>query len=325
MKRVAIVAIVVGLFVLWQVWRGGAWESGVYLGYVEGDLLYIGPVEGERLRDLAVDAGSSVRAGDALFTMETPVLDAQRKEADDRIAQMEAQLQNLREALNRPQQVAVLEAAVRRAEAELKLSQLNFDRQKTLYAERDIAKSTLDNAQMALSRDEANLAEARRQVDAALLIGRSQEINAAEAAMKQARAQLAQLDIRIGRQKVFAPAAGVVQDVFFRPGEMVNAAQPVLSLLPPENRKARFYVPQSKLALMRLGQRVGVSCDGCADGLYARVFFIAGQEEFTPPVIFSDQERDKLVFKIEARMEGAARELPLGLPLRIRLDAGAAK
>jgi HlyD family secretion protein len=238
---------------------------------------------------------------------------------------MEAQLQNLKAALNRPQQVAVLQAAVVRAEAELKLSQLTFDRQQKLYAARDVAKATLDNAQMALSRDEAALAEAKRQVDAALLTGRSQEIDGAEASLRQARAQLHQLDIRISRQKVFAPASGVVQDVFFRVGEMVNAGQPVLSLLPPENRKARFYVPQAQLARIKLGGQVKVSCDGCADDLHARIFFISGHEEYTPPVIFSDEEREKLVFKIEARMEGAARELPLGLPLRLRVEEGAAK
>ena len=321
-----------GVFAAISHWRGDRMGVGgapkqddAYLGYVEGDLLYIGPVEGERLATLAQEVGARVEPGAPLFSMETPLLDAQHKEAAARIAQTEAQLDNLKAALNRPQQVAVLKAGVERAKAALKLSQLTFDRQKTLYAEHDIAKATLDNAQMALSRDEATLAEARRQVDAALLTGRSQEINAAEAALRQARAQLGQLEIRIGRQKVFAPTSGVVQDVFFRPGEMVNAGQPVLSLLPPENRKARFYVPQAQLARIKLGGEAHISCDGCANDLHARIYFIAGHEEYTPPVIFSDEEREKLVFKIEARMEGAARELPLGLPLRVRLDGGGAK
>ena len=326
MKRGVIAAILfIGLFVLWEVLRGGPRDEGVYLGYVEGDLLYIGPIEGERLGSLSVDAGSQVETGAPLFSMETPLLDAQHKEAAARIAQMEANLENLKAALNRPQQVAVLQAAVDRAEAELKLSQVTFDRQQKLYAARDVSKATLDNAQMALSRDQAALAEAKRQVDAALLTGRSQEIDGAEASLRQARAQLHQLDIRISRQKVFAPASGVVQDVFFRAGEMVNAGQPVLSLLPPEGRKTRFYVPQDMLAQFRMGQRVRIFCDGCQEPLYAQVFYISSQEEYTPPVIFSDVEREKLVFKIEARMEGAAINLPLGLPLRVRLEAAATR
>ncbi len=264
MKRIAIIASLLALFVAFELYRGAAKGDAAFLGYVEGDLLYMGPIEGERLGALAVDSGSRVENGALLFAMETPLLDAQRKEAGARMAQMEAQLQNLRAALNRPQQIAVLEAAVTRAQAALLLSQQNFQRQKVLYEKRDVAKATLDNAQMALSRDEASLAEARRQVDAARLAGRTQEIDAAEAALRQARAQVGQLDIRIARQKVFAPAAGIVQDVFFRVGENVAAAQPVLSLLPPENRKARFYVPERRLAEVKLGDRVRVICDGCA-------------------------------------------------------------
>ncbi len=326
MKRAAAAAaVLIGLAILWFVISGSPPNEGGYLGYVEGDLLYIGPIEGERLGSLLVETGDHVETNALLYEMETPLLDAQRREASDRITQMQAQLENLQAALNRPQQVAVLEAAVERAKAVLLLSQQNFQRQKTLYAQKDIAKSTLDNAQMALSRDEASLEEARRQVDAALLTGRTQEIRGAQAAMQQAHSQLNQLNIRIDRQKVHAPAAGVVQDVFFRRGEMVTAGQPVLSLLPPENRKARFYVPQSELTRVKLGGRVRVACDGCAGHLSARIFYVAGREEYTPPVIFSDEERQKLVFKIEARMEGAARELPLGLPLRVYLEGDAAK
>ncbi|QGM45637.1 HlyD family secretion protein [Methylocystis heyeri] len=324
MKRAA-AAVVLGLAILWFVFGGARPEDGAYLGYVEGDLLYIGPIEGERLGALSVESGDQVAAGALLFEMETPLLEAQRREAADRISQMRAQLENLQAALNRPQQVAVLEATVERRKAELLLSQQNFERQKILYAQKDVSKATLDNAQMALSRDEANLKEAERQVDAALLTGRTQEIRAAEAAMQQAGSALNQIKIRIERQRVHAPAAGVVQEVFFRRGETVTAGQPVLSLLPPENRKARFYAPQARLARFRLGGRVRVACDGCADNLYAKIFYISGREEFTPPVIFSDDERQKLVFKIEARMEGAATELPLGLPLRIYPLAQAAK
>ncbi|HTO79435.1 MAG TPA: HlyD family efflux transporter periplasmic adaptor subunit [Methylocystis sp.] len=325
MKRVAIVAILIAAFVAWQVWRSAPRDEGAFLGYVEGDLRYIGPIEGERIKSVAVEVGDKVAASAPLFAMETPVLDQQRKEVAARIAQMEAQLQNLQAALNRPQQVAVLEAAVTRAEAAQKLSRLTYDRQKILYTKGDVPKSTLDSAEMALSRDEASLTEAKRQVTAALLTGRSQEIEGAEAALRQARSQLAQLDIRITRQSVVAPAGGSIEDVFFRAGEMVNAGQPVLSLLPPEGRKTRFYVPQDMLAQFRMGQRVRIFCDGCQEPLYAQVFYISSQEEYTPPVIFSDVEREKLVFKIEARMEGAAINLPLGLPLRVRLEAAATR
>lgn len=292
-------------------------RTGPFLGYVEGDLLLIGPNEGERLAELFVDSGQTVAREAPLFTMATPLLDEQRAEAKGRLEQMQAQVENLKSALERPEQIAVLQAAMERAQAALKLSALERQRKKALFATGDVSKAALDQANMAYERDKAALEEAKRQVQAGRIPSRTHEIGAAEAAILQARAQLEQVGTRITRQHVVAPAAGVVQDVFFRPGEMVNAGQPVLSLLPPENRKVRFYVPEPQLSLLRLGAKLRVACDGCPQGLSGRISFISGREEFTPPVIFSDQERVKLVFKIEARLEGEARELPLGLPVEI--------
>lgn len=319
--RVVIFAIlfaVAGMLV-WQASRGDPNQTNAgFLGYVEGEILFIGPNEGERLASLAVEAGTIVAKGDRLFVMATPLLDRQRAEAAARIGQIEAQVENLQAAMNRPEQIAVLQAAVERAEASLNLSRNDYQRQKTLFAQGHVAKAALDRAAMAQSRDEATLKEANRQIEVARMASRSHEIEASEGALKQARAQLDALDIRIARQTVASPAAGAVQDVFFRPGEIVNAGQPVVALLPPENRKVRFFVSEPKLSTIRLGARVKVNCDGCAGDLYGRISFLAGRQEFTPPVIFSDEERAKLVFKAEARLDGRARELPLGLPVSIR-------
>jgi HlyD family secretion protein len=178
---------------------------------------------------------------------------------------------------------------------------------------------------MARARDEASVKEARRQVEAALMSGRTHEIEAADAALEQARAQTQALDIRVARQTVKAPVDGVVQDVFFRPGEVVNAGQPVVALLPPENRKVRFYVPEPSLTSVKVGGRVQVKCDGCGGDLFGRISFVASRQEYTPPVIFSDVERAKLVFKAEARLEGRARELPLGMPVEVTPLVEAAK
>lgn len=323
---IAAVLVLVGGVAVWRMTRDNG-ASASFLGYVEGETLYIGPTEGERVERLAVESGSVVEKGDLIFVMATPLLDRQREEGAARIAQMEAQLANARAAMNRPQQIAVLEAAVERARASLAYAEADYKRQKALYAKGDASKATLDRAAMTLSRDRASLDEAEKQVAAARMPSRTQEIEAAEAALKQARAQLALLDVRIARQSVRAPASGVVQDIYFRPGEMVNAGQPVVALLPPENRKVRFYASEPKMTLVKLGREVKVNCDGCADDLYGRISYVASREEYTPPVIFSDAERAKLVFKAEARLEGKARELPLGLPVSVTLlpEAGAAK
>ncbi|WP_457796034.1 HlyD family secretion protein [Methylocystis sp. S23] len=317
MMRLALIVAALALAFAWFGFREPPAASDAFLGYVEGETLYIGPNEGERLALLRVSAGSVVKAGDPLFAMATPLLNRSRDEATARIGQLEAQVENLRAAMNRPEQIAVLQAGLERAEAALVLSRNDYQRQRKLFSEGHVAKAALDRAEMALKRDEASVKEARRQVEAARMSGRSQEIEAAEAALGQARAQLQAIDIRISRQSVKAPANGVVQDVFFRPGEVVNAGQPVVALLPPENRKVRFYVPEPRLAGVRVGGRVKVACDGCPDDLFGLISFVASRQEYTPPVIFSDIERAKLVFKAEARLEGKARELPLGMPVAV--------
>jgi HlyD family secretion protein len=112
----------------------------------------------------------------------------------------------------------------------------------------------------------------------------------------------------------------MVQEVYFRPGEAVAAGQPVLALLPPDNRKLRFYVPEPLYTSVPLGSAVTVTCDGCGrDGLPAQITFASREVEFTPPVIFSQKERARLVFRLEARLEGEAARLPLGLPVTVRL------
>lgn len=318
-RALAIIAtlLAIGGVFAWRKMGGRSEADAPFLGYVEGETLYIGPNEGERLAILHVAAGAAVKAGDPLFSMATPLLDRSRAEAEARIGQLEAQAQNLRAATSRPEQISVLQAGLARAEAGLTLSRNDFQRQRKLFALGHVSRASLDRAQMGLKRDEASVTEARRQVEAARIPGRSQEIEAAEASLGQARAQLQAIDIRIARQGVKAPASGVVQDIFFRPGEVVNAGQPVVALLPPENRKVRFYVPEPRLAGLRVGERVKVGCDGCAGDLFGRISFVASRQEYTPPVIFSDVERAKLVFKAEARLEGNARELPLGLPVSV--------
>jgi HlyD family secretion protein len=320
-RRLLLLALLVLLALAWRIGAREAGEAnGAFLGYVEGDLLYLGPVEGERLARLDVEAGKEVEKDDPLFSMATPLLDEQRSEAKAKLEQSQAQLANLRASLNRPEQIAVMQAAVDRAKASLELSASDYERKRTLFSHGNAPRAVLDQAAMARDRDKAALAEAQRQVDAARIPGRSQEIDAAEAAIAVSRAKIEQIDTRIRRQSVEAPAAGVVQDVFFRAGEIVSAGQPVVSLLPPDNRKVRFYVPQARLVEARLGGTVKISCDGCEPGLAGRIYFVSSRQEYTPPVIFSDAERAKLVFKVEARLEGAALALPLGLPVSVRLE-----
>jgi HlyD family secretion protein len=131
--------------------------------------------------------------------------------------------------------------------------------------------------------------------------GTQKNYDDAEAALRQAKANLDWSQTRLGRRNAYSPSEGTIEQIYYRPGETVPAGRPVVALLPPGNLKIRFFAPQAALPKINYGQTVGVSCDGCENGLTAKVSFIARSAEFTPPVIYSLEERAKLVFLIEAR------------------------
>ena len=148
--------------------------------------------------------------------------------------------------------------------------------------------------------------------------GTQKSYDDAEAALRQAKANLAWAETRVGRRNAYSPAEGTIQQVYYRPGETVNAGRPVVALLPPQNLKFRFFAPQAVLPRIKYGQTVGVSCDGCQAGLTAQVSFIARTAEYTPPVIYSLEERAKLVYLIEARPD-EPEKFRVGQPVTITL------
>jgi HlyD family secretion protein len=174
-----------------------------------------------------------------------------------------------------------------------------------------------------LNQAQASVTNARQAFDRAQLLlktasGTQKTFEDAEATLRTSEARLNSSQTRLQRRKVASPATGVVQQIYFRQGEMVPAGRPVLALLPPENIKLRFFLPESMVPKIAIGDTVGVSCDGCPADMTARVSFIAQTAEFTPPVIYSLEERSKLVFLVEARPENPA-ALRVGQPLSVSL------
>lgn len=162
-----------------------------------------------------------------------------------------------------------------------------------------------DLQQADLAQVKAALVNAQQTYDRAKMLagngsGTQKDLDAATATLRDAQARLNSAQTRLNRRSVFSPVGGSVQQIYYRPGEIVPAGRPVLALLPPGNLKVRFFVPEAVLPKVAYGDEVKVACDGCAANLTARVSFIARQSEFTPPVIYSLEERSKLVYLIEA-------------------------
>ena len=153
------------------------------------------------------------------------------------------------------------------------------------------------------------------------LAGRQDELAAAEAAVAAAKAALAMAQWRLAERKAFAPAAGMITDTLYRPGEHVAAGAPVVELLPPDNVKLRFFVPEPLLGTLQIGQPIRFTCDGCPPDLGGRISFVAPEAEYTPPVIYSRESREKLVFLVEAEPDPAAPPLHPGQPVDVWLSA----
>jgi HlyD family secretion protein len=153
-------------------------------------------------------------------------------------------------------------------------------------------------------------------------VGSQKVFDDAEAALRTAEARLNSARTRLDRRRVASPVVGSVQEIYFRVGEMVPAGRPIVSLLPPENVRVRFFVPQAVLPQVHIGDAITITCDGCAQGLTARVNFVSAQAEFTPPIIYSLEERARLVFRIEATPERPG-DVRVGQPVSITLQPSA--
>jgi HlyD family secretion protein len=232
-------------------------SDNVYQGWIEADLVFVGPDEAGRVETLSVREGDRIEVGAPLFT-----LDADQQKAD----------------------LLSTQAAVANA-------------QQTFHRAEELLKNRT---------------------------GTQKDFDTAQATLRDADARLNWAKTRLARRAVSSPAAGTVQQVYFRPGEVVSAGKPIVALLPPGNLKVRFYLPQAMLPKIAPGDRVRVSCDGCAPDLVARVSFISGSTEYTPPVIYSLDERSKLVFLVEALPE-KPEALRVGQPVSVGFVPGEAK
>jgi HlyD family secretion protein len=293
--------------------REGTWVQG----YVEGEQVRIAaPVEGE-LATLSVERGAAVEAGAPLFALDPTIEQASRDEALAALRRAEANLADLRKGERAPE-LAAIEAQRAQAEADLGLAEQRLRRQQELVKTSASARDRLDEAAAEAGRLKARVAELAAELTVATLGARLDRIAAAEAEVATARAALSAAERRLTEIAPTAPVAARVEDTHFRPGERVPASRPVVSLLPPENVKLRFFVPEPMLARLSPGSTVDWSCDGCPIGLTARVSFIAGEAEFTPPVIYSVGSREKLVFMVEARPAAGFLPRP-GQPVDVRL------
>ncbi len=255
----------------------GRGEDNYWLGYAEGDNAFISAPQPGWVSDMTVERGSDVKPGQALFTLDDIHETALRDQAVATIAQDNAQ--------------------IAQEESNLVYTATELKRQTGLAREHAGVPSTYDQTLASHQQSQAHIAQLQGQ-------------------LKQAQAALADANYQLSQRTVVSYIAGHVEDIYFRPGEYAPASTPILSVLPPQNIYVRFFVPETQFAKVKLGERVRITCDSCTP-IDATITFIAQQEEYTPPVIFSEGNREKLVFKLEARAPGGLKLNP-GQPVEVR-------
>lgn len=287
-----------------------------WLGYVEAEYTYVAPLEVGRIVALEVDRGDQVEAGQPLFTLESDAEQAARDQAAAELAQAESDLTDLQKG-DRPEDLAIIQAQLDEARASLALSVPRLQRREKMVKGSIIGEEELDEAKSSILADRGNIAEYEARLAEAHLPARLDKIAAQEKLVEARKAALADAEWRLSRRQEKAPAAGRIEDVFFRAGETASAGQGVVSLLTPDKLKLRFYVPEPQLTDIAIGQKVAVACDGCPPDLTATISFVARAAEFTPPVIYSLTRREKLVFLVEAKPDDLNKPWHPGLPVDV--------
>ncbi|MBN9305806.1 MAG: hypothetical protein BGO82_01765 [Devosia sp. 67-54] len=271
-------------------------------GYAEDDYLYAAAATAGPIAALPVTDGQLVRKGEVLFVLDTSQQQAQYDAARARADAAEATLANLQTG-SRQEEIDVTKAQLMKAEADLSLAQQNLARTQDLFDRGLTPVATLDQSKATVKAAQAAVDQLTAQLKVQELPARDAQQIAAEANVAAANADAASAKVALDMRTVTAPADGRIEQLYYKAGEVAAAGAPVVSLSGAGSMKVLFYLSEADRQHFALGQQVRVSCDGCAAGLTATISRFASDPQFTPPIIYSRDERSRLSFLTEARLD----------------------
>ena len=296
-------------------------EPALAVGYVEGEYVSMAPLETARIASLAVTLGDRVAPGTAVARMETDDVEIAVADAAARLAQAESELADLKRG-RRPEEIDVIAASLASAAAQAEEAERTLTRRIDLSKRGFSPQAELDQATTARNVASARVRELEANLAVAKLPAREDTIRAAENRVAQTRAALETTRWRLAERTITAKSAGRITDLVRRPGEVAGPQASVVTMLPDGAVKLKLWVPEKNFSRLALGTVLAVRCDGCGGGLTARISHLAAEPEFTPPVIYSLETRQKLVHLVEARPEGAASRLQPGQIVDVTLPGG---
>jgi HlyD family secretion protein len=290
-------------------------DEPVHLGYIEADWTYVAAPAAGRIVEQPVKEGDRVAPGAFLFRLDSTAEEAAVSEASSRLSQAMAQADDLSTGA-RPPEIKRLEAHLSSARARLAKATSERDRILPLVEQGFAPKSQRDTVEAEFDAATAAVQAAEQDLKIAALPARDATREAAQAATQSAEAAKAAAEYRLNERRTVAPVSGRIEEVFLRTGEFVNPGTPVIAILPDNGLKARFYVPETDLSQLKVGDSVSVTVDGKPSPVKAEITFIAHEAEFAPPVIYARHSREKLVFMVEARVPAGIGLHP-GLPVEV--------
>jgi len=270
------------------------------VGYIEGEYVNVAPIETARIASEYVRRGDTLKAGARIATLETSDAEIAVRNAEAALAEAQAQLANILYG-KRPEEIAAIEADLAAARVQQQDAGRTLSRRKDLNARGFASQADLDSAQTAYDVAASRVQELTANLAVARLPARDDEILAARNKVDQAKAALDNARWRLEQRQLVAPSDGYVSDIIRRVGDVAGPSAPVVSFLPRNAVKVKVYVPEAALSSLALGQPLAIHCDGCPADLAASITYIAREAEFTPPVIYSRDNRQTLVYLIEAR------------------------
>lgn len=252
-------------------------------GYIEGKYTYISASYSGILKSLYVKKGKEIKVDQQLFSLEL------RPELDELLI---AQAQ-VNQALNNTEALKI--------DCDLKNTLL--DHKTRLYQKKAITKEEVDSSAASYQSAYANL-------------------KSAEDNIRSLQANVQKLEWIIKQKTVNSPISGVTFDIYYNIGEFVTSGSPVVSLLDASQVKIIFYIPEILLSKLKLDQLIQVACDNCNKPIKGKIVYISNAAEYTPPVIYSDTIREKLVYRIEAEPLSPAFPLEVypGQPITVKID-----
>lgn len=287
----------------------------VYDGYIEGNFTYAAAASAGRIERVAVEEGQSVAQGALLFALEDAQYRAGLRSAEAQLAQAEAQLENLSTG-SRAAETEVVRASLDQARVALDIAETRLTRSETLLTRGATTRAAVDDQQAAVDAAAGQVKQLEAQLKVAELPARDAERLAAEAAVEAAKAQVDRARSELKDRQVFAPVAGQVEKLFFETGEVAGAGTPVVSILPPGEMTALFFVPEAERADLIPGDEVALSCGGCPPDLTGTITRLASDPQYTPPILYTREERGRLVYRVEAKISEPKGVLP-GQPVTV--------